>query len=106
MNARLPFYPDFAQEMGITRSARAAPPPLRRDSGAGPDLLPAGVLKQCSTSLAAPVADLARLILRTGQLPLPRREHWAHPLHKNPAATCPDNCRGIQETAQLSKVVE
>ena len=89
-----------------TRSARAALSSLRQDSGTGPDLLPARVLKQCSSSLAVPVAKLARLILRTGRWPLPWREHWVHPLYKKLAVSCPDNYRGIQLTAQLSKVVE
>ena len=89
-----------------TRSARAALSSLRQDSGTGPDLLPARVLKQCSASLAVPVAKLARLILRSGLWPLPWREHWVHPLYKKLAVSCPDNYRGIQLTAQLSKVVE
>eukprot|EP00959_Pyramimonas_sp_CCMP1952_P204381 4274275-Pyramimonas_sp.AAC.1 len=76
---------------------------LRPDSGTGPDLLPARVLKECAQSLAVPVSKLARLILRTGVWPLAWREHWVHPLHKRRALSDPDNYRGIQLTAQLSK---
>ena len=65
-----------------TRSARAVLGGLRQDSGTGPDLLPARVLKRCAGSLAVPVTKLARLILWSGAWPLQWREHWVHPLYK------------------------
>eukprot|EP00959_Pyramimonas_sp_CCMP1952_P027208 571690-Pyramimonas_sp.AAC.1 len=78
---------------------------LRADSGTGPDLLPARVLKECAQTLAVPVSKLARLVLRTGAW-LVWREHWVRPLRERRALSGPDNYKGIQLTAQLSKVVE
>eukprot|EP00959_Pyramimonas_sp_CCMP1952_P002370 49334-Pyramimonas_sp.AAC.1 len=65
-----------------TRSARALLGGLRQDSGTGPDLSPARVLKRCAGSLAVPVTKLARLILWSGAWPLQWREHWVRPLYE------------------------
>eukprot|EP00969_Alexandrium_andersonii_P240333 10609594-Alexandrium_andersonii.AAC.1 len=42
---------------------------LREDSGAGPDLLPARVLRRCSDELAVPVCKLCRRILHHSAWP-------------------------------------
>ena len=42
---------------------------LRIDSGTGPDLLPARILKLCSAALALPVLMLTICILTTGEWP-------------------------------------
>ena len=89
-----------------TRSAKSYLKQLREDSGTGPDLTPAIVLKRCANSLALPVAKLARRIIDTGEWPRCWREHWILPLHKRGALSDCDRYRGIQLTAQLSKVVE
>ena len=79
---------------------------LRVDSGTGPDLLPARILKFCSEALAKPVLLLTMCILLTGAWPQLWRQHWVAPLFKRKSVYQPGNYRGIHLTAQLSKVVE
>ena len=79
---------------------------LREDSGTGPDLLPALILKRCAEVLAKPVLTLFLCILHTGVWPECWLEHWVTPLYKKKSVFQPGNYRGIHLTAQLSKVVE
>ena len=79
---------------------------LREDSGTGPDLLAAKILKKCADELAKPVALLVRIILDTGCWPMCWKLHWIYPLHKRGARSLPKQYRGIHLTAQLSKVAE
>ena len=79
---------------------------LRIDSGTGPDLLPARILKHCSAALAKPVLLLTMCILMAGEWPQLWRQHWVAPLFKRKSVYHPGNYRGIHFTAQLSKVVE
>ena len=55
---------------------------LRVDSGTGPDLLPARILKYCSAALAKPVLLLTMCILSTGSWPELWRQHWVTPLQE------------------------
>ena len=79
---------------------------LRDDSGTGPDLLPARILKQCASALAKPVQLLTICILSAGIWPELWLQHWITPLFKRKSVYMPSNYRGIHLTAQLSKVVE
>ena len=79
---------------------------LRQDSGTGPDLLPARILKNCAASLAKPVLLLTLCILSSGVWPELWLQHWVAPLYKKKSVFQPGNYRGIHLTAQLSKVVE
>ena len=79
---------------------------LREDSGTGPDLLPARILKQCAAVLAKPVQMLTLCILSAGVWPELWLQHWITPLFKLKNVFLPANYRGIHLTAQLSKVVE
>ena len=79
---------------------------LDSNSGSGPDLLPAQVLKMCAHVLAAPVAHLARRIIMTSCWPTIWLIHWIVPLFKRNAVFKPANYRGIHLTSQLSKVIE
>jgi hypothetical protein len=79
---------------------------LREDSGTGPDLLPARILKKCFRELAKPVKLLALRILATGVWPELWLQHWIVPLYKRKSVYLPSNYRGIHLTAQLSKVLE
>ena len=88
------------------RTAKFMLASLRADSGTGPDILPARVLKACAAELALPVVLLGRLILRCGRWPECWCVHWIYPLFKRSAVTDPENYRGLQLTAQLSKVFE
>ena len=79
---------------------------LRVDSGTGPDLLPARILRYCAEVLAKPVLLLALSILSTGIWPQLWRQHWITPLFKKKSIYNPGNYRGIHLTPQLSKVRE
>ena len=79
---------------------------LRVDSGTGPDLLPARILRHCADVLAKPVLLLATSIVSTGIWPQLWRQHWITPLFKKKSIYNPGNYRGIHLTPQLSKVME
>ena len=89
-----------------SRHAKEVLKNLKEDSGTGPDLLSAKILKHCCSSLASPVAMLARLILKHGKWPAMWKIHWILPLYKTKAVFDPTNYRGVHLTPQLSKVVE
>ena len=55
---------------------------LRIDSGTGPDLLPARILKNCAEALAKPVWLLTMCILMTGVWPQLWRQHWITRLYR------------------------
>ena len=88
------------------RSAKQILLQLRDESGSGPDLVAARVLKKCTHSLAYPVALLARLVIQHGHWPEMWKKHWVNPLYKKLVRSCSKNYRGIHLTSQLSKVVE
>jgi len=90
----------------IKENAKKVLKQLREDSGTGPDLLAAKILKKCADELAKPVALLVRIILDTGCWPMCWKLHWIYPLHKRGARSLPKQYRGIHLTAQLSKVAE
>ena len=79
---------------------------LDEDSGTGPDLLPALILRRCADELALPITLLSRLCLNSGRWPLCWRRHWIHPLHKRKSKADPRHYRGVHLTPQLAKVVE
>jgi hypothetical protein len=79
---------------------------LNEDSGTGPDILPARILKHCASALARPVQLLTLCILSAGIWPELWLQHWIVPLYKKKNVYSPGNYRGIHLTAQLSKVVE
>ena len=76
------------------------------DSATGPDGVPARVLKVLCRELALPFAKLARCIINNGHWPTIWVLHWICALHKKKSAYDPDNYRGIQLTAQISKAME
>ena len=79
---------------------------LDESSGAGPDLLPARILKQCREHLALPILYLATLIVNSGEWPTGFKLHWIVPIFKRGAVFLPKNYRGVHLTAQISKVIE
>ena len=64
---------------------------LRVDSGTGPDLLPARILKFCAGGLAKPVLLLTMCILMTGVWPHLWRQHWVAPLYEKKSIYQPGN---------------
>ena len=79
---------------------------LKEDSGTGPDLLPARILKKCATVLALPVYLLTWAILREGSWPKTWGKHWVAAIYKKKSVYDPNNYRGVHMTAQLAKVIE
>ena len=75
-------------------------------SGAGPDLLPARMLRQGAEELAAPILRLALLTFESRELPESWREHWVAPVYKKKAVFTPANYRGVRLIAQLPKIIE
>ena len=87
------------------RYARSVLKDLKENSGTGPDLLAAKILKRCRAVLELPIILLTRAILASSRWPQLWRQHWIHPLYKKSRADA-GNYRGIHLTPQLSKVVE
>ena len=79
---------------------------LNKNSGRGPDDIPAQVLQMCARVLATPIYLLGLAILRTGQWPRCWRLHHLVPLHKRKSKHERDNYRAIHLTAHLSKTLE
>ena len=88
------------------RHAQAILKDLRADSGTGPDLIPARVLKSCCAELGVPFVFIVRLILNTGQWPRSWMLRWIQPLHKRFSQHDPGHYRGIHLTSQMSKAAE
>ncbi len=79
---------------------------LKEDSATGPDEVASRVLKQCSGSIARPLALVIRKMLAEGRWPLCWRLHNIVPLYKKKAKSDPRNYRGVHLTSQMSKAVE
>ena len=88
------------------RYARAVLKGLKENSGTGPDLLAAKILRRCHSVLCLTVTLLARAMVATESWPEFWRQHWVQPLHKKNSRAEPGNYRGIHLTPQLSKVLE
>ena len=71
------------------KSSAAVLQALCEQSGTGPDLLPARILKNCASQLAYPVLVLTLLILDSGEWPDGWKEHWVVPLFKRGAVFLP-----------------
>ena len=79
---------------------------LDESSGAGPDLLPARMLRQGAKELAAPILKLALLIFESGEWPQSWREHWVAPIYKKKGFfTSADYC-GVHLAARLARIIE
>ena len=100
--------PNCSDDFVVVRSRSVAKTlgTLDADSGTGPDLLAARVLKLCANELGLPLAKLIRRIIAQGHWPTAWTVHWLMPLHKRLSLSDPTNYRAINLTAQISKVVE
>lgn len=79
---------------------------LNVNKAPGPDGIPALVLKQCSLSLASPLAKLFSNSFREGVFPDCWKLANVQPIPKKGAASNPDNYRPIAICSTLSKVME
>ena len=78
---------------------------LKEDSGTGPDLLPAQILKICAKELAEPVCRLTQRILDTGMWPTLWTLHWIVPLLKKTNKQC-FRCEELQGNTLDGAAVE
>ena len=79
---------------------------IRADSGTGPDLFPARILKSCACELALPFAIICRQIIAHGRWPRLWAQHWLHPLFKRGIRSDCGNYRLIHLTSQVGKSAE
>ena len=79
---------------------------LNPNSAAGPDGVPAIVLKRCKRSLAEPLQFLFRSFLETGTIPSILKEAFVIPIHKGGARSSPANFRPVSLTSHVIKTLE
>ena len=79
---------------------------LDKNKAAGPDGIPAMVLRRCANQLAGPLTHLFQKTLETGRLP----KDWKHakitPIFKKGSKKKPENYRPISLTSQPCRVLE
>jgi len=101
--------PDIANNALLPIRSRHVKPFLAKldvNSANGPDGVSSRVLRMLSDSLAVPFAKLARCIVECGRWPTLWTVHWICALHKKKSQADPNNYRGLQLTAQISKAME
>ena len=79
---------------------------LNAKKAAGPDFLPAKMLRLCGGILAAPLQDLVRTIIETCRYPRNLKRSLLHPVLKSGPATEISNFRPISLLPVADKVVE
>ena len=79
---------------------------LNVNKSPGPDGIPALVLKQCSLTLARPLANLFSFLYRAGAFPSCWKVANVQPIPKKGAANNPENYRPIAICSALSRVME
>lgn len=79
---------------------------LRTCSAAGPDQIPAVLLKNCATAVSVPISMLWKASLETGQIPKTLKHGNITPIHKGGDRTDPRQYRPVALTSILIKVFE
>ena len=79
---------------------------LKISFGAGPDLIPAILLKKCSTSLSIPLATLFNSSIQSGKIPSLLKQAIVVPVHKGGSRTAPAQYRPVSLTSHLMKTLE
>ena len=112
-NEELPEFPDRVEDECVLDSMQITPAQVQKEltsldssKAAGPDDIPAIVLKKCAEQLATPLALLYQKTLATGRLP----RDWKHakvvPIFKKGSQKKPCNYRPVSLTSQACKVLE
>ena len=83
-----------------------APDNLSSKSAAGPDGVPAILLKNCKRSLADPLEILFRTFLSTGTIPSILKEAFVIPVHKGGERSSPANFHPVSLTSHIIKTME
>ena len=79
---------------------------LSVNAAAGPDGFPAILLKKCRKVLAPPLANIWRMSLQEGIVPLNCKRAYISPIHKGKSRALPKNYRPVALTSHLVKVFE
>ena len=79
---------------------------IRRHASAGPDGIPAILLKQCMNTIAEPIYILWKASLDTGVIPPLLKEGLITPIYKGGDRTEPKNYRPVTLTSHVIKVFE
>ena len=79
---------------------------LKASSSAGPDGVPASLLKTCRKQLARPLYILWRASMDTGSIPAELLLVLICPIHKGGSRSAPKNYRPVALTSHLIKVFE
>ena len=85
---------------------KAACKELRNSAAAGPDGVPALLLKTCSDELSSPLFHIWRAYLDSGEIPLEQLLVLICPLHKGGSRSVPKNYRPVALTSHIIKVFE
>ena len=89
-----------------TRSVARVLKDLNIHKSAGPDGIPAIILKRCSSTLAKPLRKIFHLSHSTGLFPSSWKTAYVQPVPKKGESSSPSNYRPIALTSILSKVME
>ena len=79
---------------------------IKRSSAAGPDGIPAVLLKECAQSLVTPIRLLWQLSLKKGIIPNFYKKSHVHPLFKKGDRARAENYRPVSMTSHIIKVCE
>ena len=79
---------------------------LSSGSSAGPDGVPAILLKRCKRSLVEPLEILFRTFLQNGTIPSILKEAFVVPVHKGGVRSDPANFRPVSLTSHVIKTLE
>ena len=79
---------------------------MKSSSSAGPDGIPAILIKECRAVLLAPLRQLFRLSLATGVFPSLWKSSYMFPVYKKGDKKLVDNYRGITSICTVAKLFE
>ena len=79
---------------------------LRPSAAAGPDEIPAILLKNCVNSMKGPLCKLFRETLNSGSIPPALKSGIITPIHKGGDRTKPQNYRPVSLTSHVIKIFE
>ena len=77
---------------------------IKLTAAAGPDGIPAILLKKCKNALAEPLTTLWNKCMETSQIPPSLKEAIIPPIHKGGSKADPANYRPIALTSHLIKI--
>ena len=79
---------------------------LSENSSAGPDGIPAILLKKCKETISVPLAIILRKSLDEGKIPENLKMAYVTPIHKGGSRQKPENYRPVSITSHVMKIYE